>query len=269
MKVSLILASFFKANLLNLGLWSLSKQKIHYDLEIIILNDGIEDNTEQVCNDYKDKLNIHYFFTGQRNAFNKIITPRIPGFAQNIGVKQSSGDIIILSSPENFHLNNSVDLIINPLLENKELLTTPAIMYFDDCGKTLNYLFKNLTLNLPQKLLNKMQENPECHQAVKMPFFMGMWKEKFMEIGGYDEDLVGYACDDNDLISRLLCTTETRKGMKYYYTNSQIIHLFHGRRRDSSFHYQIPEWKYNYDLFQARKGQVIRNQNREWGKKEV
>ena len=120
-KLSLILPCFFRAKLLNLSLWSIVQQKIKYDLEIVVLNDCIKDNTEEICSKYKDKLNIKYIFTGQRNE-NSFIHTRIPGFAINIGVKQCKGEIIILSSPEVFHLNNSINLIVEPLLKIKRLL---------------------------------------------------------------------------------------------------------------------------------------------------
>lgn len=265
MKISLIIASYLRPHLLDLGLWSLSQQKINYDLEIIICNDGIEDATQSVCEKYKTELNIKYIFTGQRNVQEK--KHRVAGFALNIGVKQSIGDIIILSCAEIFHLNSTINQIIDPLLINKKLLTTPAVMYFDDTGEGVNYLSKKLTLILPMELLIKLQQNTECKNATKMPFFMGMHKEEFINIGGYDEDFIGYAGDDNDLIFRLLYNDRKKQGLKYYFTQSQIIHLYHGERCDSKMHQENPDWLYNFNLFENKRERkiIIRNQNKEWG----
>jgi predicted glycosyltransferase involved in capsule biosynthesis len=91
---------------------------------------------------------------------------------------------------------------------------------------------------------------------------MGMYKSEYMSIGGYDEDFTGYGADDNDLIFRLMYS-----GLKYYFTNSKIIHLYHGERCDSKMHPENSSWAYNYNLFTTRKKEkrIIRNQNKEWG----
>jgi len=265
LKISLIIASFCRPTLLDLGLWSLSAQKISYDLEVIVCNDGIEDSTQEVCKKYKNKLNIRYIFTRPQQLQKP--KSRVAGFALNIGVKQSTGDIIILSCAEIFHLNSTINQIVEPLIYNKKLLTSPSIIHFDDTGEGVDYLSKNLTLNLPMDLLIKLQENTECKNATKMPFFMGMYKEEYINIGGYDEDFIGYAGDDNDLIFRLLYNDKNKEGLKYYFTQSQIIHLYHGNRCDSKMHQENPDWVYNYNLFinKREKKIIIRNQNKEWG----
>lgn len=260
MKTSLIIASYCRPELLDLGLWSLSQQKIDHDFEIIVCNDGENDATEAVCNKYNETMDIRYIFTGQRNIIEK--KHRVAGFALNIGVKQCSGDIIILSCAEIFHLNDTINQIIDPLLYSKKLLTTPAVMYFDDEGSGVKYLSSNLTRKLPIELEIDLRKNSQYIYATQMPFLMGMYKKEYWNIGGYDEDFIGYAADDNDLLFRLLFT-----GLKYHYIQGQIIHLYHGVRCDSKVHPENPEWTYNYNLFKTRKEQkiIIRNQNREWG----
>jgi glycosyltransferase involved in cell wall biosynthesis len=255
MRVSIIIATFKRANLLDLGLWSLSRQNSDKDIEIVVVNDGIEDDTAKVCDSYRSIFNIKYIFSGQRNK--DIIKSRIPGFALNIGVKQSSGDIIILTCPEIFHLSNSVDLIANELISNDNILATPNVIYFDDDGETTNKLLLDRTIKVDVKKVNR---NRECTQATQMPYFMGMYKKAFMDINGYDEDFIGYAGDDSDLIGRL-----RSNGLKHQKTFAEVIHLFHGATNDGRHHYNNPDWVYNYNLFMDRKGRVVRNENREWG----
>ena len=60
MKVSILLPSFKRPELLNLGLASLLHFKPTIDFEIIVLNDGIIDETENICKQYKESLNIRY-----------------------------------------------------------------------------------------------------------------------------------------------------------------------------------------------------------------
>ena len=249
-----------RPDLLKLGLWSLTQQTIKYEFETIVLNDGVEDDTETICNVYKDKLNIRYFFTGQRNIKEKMIH-RDSGFAMNIGVKKAKGEIIILSGAEMYHLNNTINLIVDPLINDKKILSIPEMIYFDDTGNTVNYLSINPTTDLPEDLLNEIKLNRENRRASLMPFFMGMYKKHFIKIGGYDEDFVGYAGDDNDFVNRLLL-----KELTHNPTNAEIIHLYHGKRCDSRQHWNNPKWVYNYNLSLVRKEKIVRNKNREWGK---
>jgi len=72
MELSIIIPSFKRAELLKYGLKSLAKQKISSAYEVIVLNDGVHDETEKVCESFKDQLNIRYIFTGHRNFPEKV-----------------------------------------------------------------------------------------------------------------------------------------------------------------------------------------------------
>jgi len=259
MKVSLVMGSFKRAHLLDLNLRSLTMQIINNELEIIMCNDGIIDDTESICKKYQKDLNIKYLFTGKRNYINEI-KPRSPGYALNIAVRQSKGEVIIITSPEVFHLNDTIDLITNPLKDNKKLMVVGKTVFFDDTGNTVKYLQNNYTRKLPNNLLVEIQEDKEGINSVQMPYLMGMMRQEYMDIHGYDEDCIGYAGTDNDFVERMKC-----KGLKHYRTNAEIIHLYHGKRCDSRTHWDNPKWTYNYNLFLKRKGIIIRNKDREWG----
>jgi len=259
MKASLILGTYNRPELLELNFWSLTQQTITNDLEIIVCNDYIPDRTEEICYQYRDKLNIKYIFTGQRHIGG--LKWRSAGYALNIGVKQASGDLIILSCPEVIHLNNTIDLIINPLLSNPYIMSIGKAIYFDDTGNTVEYIKKNRTLDLPEYLLKEISADPEVMRAVKMPYCLGIWKYHYLDIGGYDEeDIIGYAGEDNDFVDRLQL-----RGLKYYQTVAGAVHLFHGSRCDGRAHPENPLWLANYKIFKKRKGQIIRNTRQEWG----
>lgn len=261
-KVSLILPTFRRANLLDLTLYSIQEQKIDFDLEVVVVNDGIEDNTEDVCKKY-NKLNVKYIFSGQRNTDTD--KRRVAGFALNIGVKQSVGDILILSCAEIFHLNNCLSQIVTPLLTTRGILTTPNTIYFDDWGgytdKISQLVHSGEPIHYNNYLNGEELKRRDSVYAIRMPYLMGMWREEYVSIGGYDEDFTGYAADDNDFIGRLLTN-----GCYYHYVNAVPVHLYHGISCDALFHPENPAWAYNYKLFQDRKGMIVRNQNKEWGK---
>ena len=113
-KVSVVMAAFRRAKLLDTGLSSIARYKVKFPLEVVVVNDGIEDDTEAVCESYKGRLNIKYVFSGHRNRGG--IRFQSPGFPINIGIKQASGDIIVLTCPEIYHLDDCLNKIVEPLI---------------------------------------------------------------------------------------------------------------------------------------------------------
>ena len=265
MKVSLILASYKRPHLLDLTLRAIAKQVVSYPLQIVVVNDGIEDETVTICHSFPS-LDIKYVFSGHRNTNGDIY--RVAGFANNIGVKQSDGDIIIVSCAEVLQLNNVIDILVTPLLKQKKFITTPRFMWFDDEGTYTHQLAQKTRLSADvfynTYFTDKEPELPwfgtKGIYSVNMPYCMGMWRHAYTNMGGYDEDFIGNACDDNDFVDRLVAD-----GYLYYYTDAQIIHLYHGKTSDGMPHYDDPKWVYNYMLYEERKGIMRRNANIEWG----
>jgi glycosyltransferase involved in cell wall biosynthesis len=265
-EVSIIMSSFNRAELLNLGLSSIAKQKVYYPFEVVIVNDGLDDDgTKEMCYLYKDKLNIKYIFSGYRNTKEKL-TSRNPAMPLNIGIKHSRGNIVILTCPEIYHLNEGINKIIEPLLNNDNYLVIPEMMYFDDNNYYTSSLMKQIS---PEKYPHLTKSPDEylkdaCSPRtdhVKMPFLMAIVKKRLIDVGGYDEDLIGYACDDNDLIDRLKLN-----GAQYHMVDAQIVHLYHGKRATGLVQWDNPDWVYNYKLYLERKNILVRNIGKDWGK---
>ena len=244
---SIILPSYFRPKTLWLGLYSLAHQKSKYKFEIIVLNDGQPDDTEKVCNYFikEYKLDIKYKFVGERNLPKPIW--RVPGAVFNIGAKMSDSYILILSSPEIFHLHeNSVESLIAPLLKNGKLLTIPNGK--DDTSeeftKKVNSLKARNQLTL-ENCNNLGFTSKELN--TKMPFCMGITKQQFMEINGYDKRYFdGFCFDDNDLVDRLIkdkCT--------YHNTVHTVIHLFNSRKNKDRIGLSSPKllWAKNKKIY--------------------
>ena len=133
-------------------------------------------------------------------------------------------------------------------------------MYFDDDGSYTDYVEKKVNNILPNLPVSVTWSDKSLY-SVKMPYLMAMRRSNYIKIGGYDEDFIGYAGDDNDFVDRLLMD-----GVKYYYTDALYTHLYHG---DTSSGYPLPDneaWLYNKRLYDERKGTLVRNKNKEWGK---
>jgi SAM-dependent methyltransferase len=251
-KISLVMSSFSRVGLLQYGLRSIIKHKPDFPIEVVVVNDGLEnDKTKEVCDLFGMALNIKYIFTGQRNY--KGIIKRCPSIPNNVAIRQATGDIVILTCPEIMHLNNAIPFIVQPLLEDKKRLTIPSFMFFDDRGTYTQLLSRQPNVDV------RFLEKHEGH--VQMPFFMGVWKKEIMDIGGYDEDFTeGYASEDNDFVERLISN-----GCEYYRTPALVVHLFHGLHCTGQAQLENPLWVRNKKLWDDRKDQIVRNVGKEWG----
>lgn len=252
-KISIIITTFQRVQLLRWGLYSLSLQDIPFDFETIVINDGVQDETESICAEYKDKLHLKYVFSGQRNLGKEPIW-RVPGFAINIGVKQSSGDILVLCCAEMLHVNHTIPRLVLPILGNSKLLGIPAGKDDRD-GAFLECINKN------DGIFDLDTFNNCANLYTKMPFLMALHRVEYDAIGGYDEDFTGIAYDDRDFIDRLL-----RNGCQYCSTDAMAVHLYHPRAKGYYDGEGPKEWDYNKNLFFSRMGQIVRNQGREWGR---
>ena len=243
MKLSIIIPSFKRAELLNYGLYSLSKQVMNFSYEVIVLNDGIKDNTELVCNKYKQKLNIKYVFSGQRNLNKKVIW-RTPCKVINQGVGIAKGKTIILTSPEIYLLDQCIQSMVDITSTNKKTLTIPN--GFDDTTAIfLNYIKRNSGDGKNFKAFRELN-----NLDTKLPFFIAINRKQFLSIGGYDEDFTGFAFDDADFIKRL-----NEAGCKYKTIPSRIVHLYHSRKtREGLEPVKKRElWLYNKNLYEKTK----------------
>lgn len=241
---SILITSFKRPLHLQFGLESISRQGFGRDVEVIVLNDWLPDETEEICKRFSDALNIRYVFTGHRNFTGSIW--RVPGFALNIGAKICNGRYIFLTCAEIYHLGNTVDLMLSELAKNDRALTTCA-------GKTdSGNMFAKLQQSKP---IIKEDLKGTADLFMFLPYFMGMHKDRFMEIGGYDEDFIGIAAEDNDLYERLILNKCVLVNVP-----SMVVHLFHEPLLRFPLDKETEKrLAFNVNLWTERKGIIIRN----------
>jgi glycosyltransferase involved in cell wall biosynthesis len=248
-KASVIITSFNRPELLKFGLESFVGRKLAKDyVEFIVLNDGDpNDGTKEICDSFSE-LNIRYF-NSQHKTEQKW---RIPGFAINYGIKESKGEFVFISCAEMYHLDNTIEIMLDALNKNRNILTIPSLAK-DDNGSLLEK--KRKGIEIQDYDLTTLEPLHNIH----LPFFMGMDKKRIVNIGGYDEDFTGCGWDDNDIADRLL-----KSGCRYQRVGCRVVHLYHPRL---SFHdpATLTQFNHNRSLYNSRKRQIIRNQGREWG----
>lgn len=251
LEVSILITSFCRPHLLKWNLYSLARQNIPFSFETIVLNDGVPDLTAEICEQFANRLHLKYVFTGYRNSENSLIY-RVPGFALNIGAKIARGQILIISCAEMFHINNTIEHLAAPVLMEPMFLAT-SIGMDDRDGSFLTEIEQNQGCC---NLFNFYHNYPLLNTT--LPFLMALSKKEFSSIGGYDEDFIGFAYDDNDLMDRLLT-----KGCQLCLTQAQTIHLYHERHDIGKE--QTPEYQLNAKLYRDRRGKIFRNEARDWG----
>ena len=166
-KVSVVIASYNKAIALQRTLTSIVKcNSEESELEVIVVDDGSTDNTNEVCN----KFDIKYVYLNRPGYLN-------PGFARNVGYKIAKGDVIINQSDEVEHRTPYTIKLLSERL-------TPG-----------NCVFATV-LNVDS---NGNKIKTYCGPRRRRPlFFLGaLWKKDLYAVGGNDEDFIEPAFEDN------------------------------------------------------------------------
>jgi GT2 family glycosyltransferase len=267
MNAAIVITTYNRPQHLDYCLCSLAVQwPVPYACDILVVNDGAADQSQQIVEKYAaDGLPVRYLHTNRSDG-----TWRTMGFSANIGIRQTQGDIVVLSNSDVLHLGTTVEPILDACAADPLALATLGRI-FDDTGELFAYLragnyadgeFDGIVDKMRDEWLRAKAEHRsrpfDCHPS--MPFFMAIRREHLERIGGYDEDMVGIAADDNDLMERLL-----HQGCHYVYTATEAAHLYHERALACE-KLADARYKFNCQMMVARRGQDVRNVGREWGK---
>lgn len=248
LSASVLITTYKRSHLLEWGLRSISKQDIPFDCEIIVLNDYRPDESEEICNKFRDKLNIRYVLSRRPSHEDRW---RVPGFALNIGAKLSKGDVLFVSCAEIYHLNDTIKNMTMYMENHKKVLTVP--LGKDDLNA--NFLSR---LKETDGITDRSDFDRCGYLNVKIPFLMGIARQDYFNIGGYDEDFTGVGWEDTDFVERLL-----NYGCKHVQVNAEAVHLFHPRIHGDSKEAGLTV--HNINIYRSKRGSIIRNENREWG----
>lgn len=108
MSASIVMATIdSRVGLLERSLWAYTKQTLRP--EVIVVADRPQNReTEKLVQSYQDKLNVKYFEIGGPLGWRN-------GYAQNKGISEASGDVIIVSHPEVIMEYDAVQAIVDRL----------------------------------------------------------------------------------------------------------------------------------------------------------
>ncbi|MHA2084459.1 MAG: glycosyltransferase family 2 protein [Candidatus Thorarchaeota archaeon] len=244
MRASVIIATHQRNSLLKWNLMSLAWPLKEGDIEVIILDDSHA--IDEGCQILAAEFGATYIHTGKTKDRDHW---RIPGFAFNIGARLAQGEVLVLSCAEVYHPLNTLKLMLSAM--DDTAVAIPRCIR-DDKGGVLGVLNQDVMPNTSEI------ERLRALDAT-LPFFIATKRKRFLDMGGYDEDFTGVCWDDNDITDRLILS-----GGRYVSVAADVVHLFHPRHNYRSVEIKR-RWNHNKALYDQRRGQVLRNQDREWG----
>lgn len=169
--ISIIIPCYNQAQYLKEAIDSALNQT-YKNVEIVVVNDGSTDNTDEVIEPY---------LQNQKIIYKKQSNKGLPG-ARNFGIQFCSGDFILPLDADDVMLPEWLEecLKFNP--NDKTLISTPYEFYNKDLSEKLNHI------------------SPSWHPVNEAEIFYGMTthasvlytKKLWQDIGGYDEFFVHY-----------------------------------------------------------------------------
>lgn len=277
MKISVVFAVKDHAQQARIGWRSLLDQSFLPD-EMVIVDDGSSDDLIQAFNEFRNSYpNLVWRYIRLEHS-----APRISCYARNVGIKQSTGDIIIFSEAETFHCGETTKAICDALKKDV------AYSIVSQCWRMGERLYRSLypdkfnsnLFNHPyaQLILDGPSHNTKCpssdweltgHINQWVALYMGVKRDDLFAVGGWDESFTGYGWDDFDIQWRLEGLYKNSKNRNQFdrpiamINDLAVIHLWHPKNYPYDIYWHSRQ---NQKIGSSRNGEYVVNQGIEWGK---
>ena len=195
---SIIIPTYNRAKSLNYSLASLVKQTFK-DFEVIVCDDGSSDNTLQVVEKYKNKLNIKYFFNSNFGG---------PAYPRNIGLKNSKGVWICFLDSDDSYIPERLENLCSLNLENYDFIYHK--LEVKRGNKKIGEI-KPRKLNIKNPFLDLLINSntiPTSSTCIKKNILLNEY---------FSEDKLLIGIEDFDLWLRL-----ARKNIRFYYFSKTL-----------------------------------------------
>ena len=183
--VSVVIPTFNRASWIGRAIDSVLKQSWK-NLEIIIVDDGSTDNTEN-CIPESEHVSVRYFKTVNRGA----------AAARNFGVKKSTGKWIAFLDSDDSWMPNKLEEQMNLVTSGAE----PRVIYTQE-----RWIRNGVRVNSPARY-SKYSGNVFLHclpVCLMAPSSLLMEKDLFWTLGGFDESYP--VCEDYEFNLRIAGT---------------------------------------------------------------
>ena len=227
-KVSLIISTYNWPEALELVLLSV-KQQTKLPSEVIVADDGSKENTKQLLECFRKDFPVplkHIWHEDKGFRKSAILNLTI---SKAIGdyIIQLDGDCIIHKNFISDHLNSiekntylygSRVTIVKDYLESLFINKTIAFNYFCQGLKK-----KNRNIHLPFLGTLIYKKNNKLSKKIR-GCNLSYWKQDFINVNGYNEDMIGWGREDSELIIRMMNSGINGKRLKF---KAIIYHIWH------------------------------------------
>lgn len=199
-KISVVVPTFNRANLL-VELFECLLEQTFSDFEVIISDDGSNDNTKEVVNQYSSKLNILYIYNENWGG---------PARPRNLGIKSANSDWICFLDSDDLWRKEKLEEMYKIIVNDNY-----DIIYHAFCcriGSKSNIIGKPLTISFISmfgKLLYEGNHFVNSSLCIR--------KEKLNQVGYLSEDKNIIGVEDYDLLLKL-----AKEKAKFYYINKVL-----------------------------------------------
>lgn len=216
--ISLVITTYNRGHLLKHSLDRLLT--LTRPSEVIVVDDGGDDNTEAVCEALSGAIPIRYIYNHNPG-------PSICSMARNIGVKNASSDWIVTSEPELLYRTDILAQFADLHEDHPGEIISAGTIYFAPAGWD-----GSLVSDL--ETAGDYQPPSGSQEAIGWvaPYTALWYRPWLIEVGGWDESFPGYwGWDDIDLLTRLRVSGYGQ----HIALECQAIHQFHGLGGDENF----------------------------------
>ena len=171
-----------RGHLLDKTLSSIQRQHYPGQLEIIVVEDGLDGHIVSICQQ-------HVEYGGQRHQVRHITVPRTelypafqnPAKIRNRGIRAAKNEILLIQDSEIVHVGDVIINLVNRVADFRQLMATALLANLDKNGKFIGWY------NHPGP--------PKC--GIMGGCLQAIYRETVLEMGGFEESFFGYGYEDN------------------------------------------------------------------------
>ena len=201
--VSIVLSAYNRAKQLEKTLDSIQMQRYSGPLEVIVVEDGQDGQTEWIARRYQAKY--------IRKERSNLPVFQNPSRVHNIGIRAAQNDIVILQGAEvRYTKPMDVAELVAPIFDEPATVTSACVE----------------SLNFDDSFMEWYSHPTEGRRAGWIVnFCLAMRRERLLKINGFEESFIGYGHEDDYFMHCLRLN-----GATFMYVPSVIVqHQWHDR----------------------------------------